>query len=208
MATFEATGAESYSWSNGVQNGMSVLAQTGSYFVTGIAQNGCSAIDSVNILVNSNPLVNLGNDTTICTYNLPLTINAGAGFVSYSWNTNEQSEEISALLAGTYQVTVSDQNGCTATDMLVLSVDNCLGLTENKISSLIYPNPTSQVIHVDLIDARPAKIMIYTALGEIVSSIATNQQVTVIDLEDLTAGMYTLVIESEKSKEYHPIIID
>ncbi len=208
MATFEATGAESYSWSNGVQNGMSVLAQTGSYFVTGIAQNGCSAIDSVNILVNSNPLVNLGNDTTICTYNLPLTLNAGAGFVSYNWNTNEQSEEISALLAGTYQVTVSDQNGCTATDMLVLSVDNCLGLTENKISSLIYPNPTSEVIHVDLIDARPAKIMIYSALGEIVSSIATNQQVTVIDLEELSAGMYTLVIESENSKEYHPIIIE
>lgn len=47
--------------------------------------------------------------------NVVITIGAGTGFTSYSWNTGATSESIAVTQSGSYEVTVTSQNGCTTT---------------------------------------------------------------------------------------------
>jgi hypothetical protein len=77
--------------------------------------------DEVTINVNPAPLVNIGADTTIC-QGETITLDAGPGFTSYLWNTNETSQTIQAATSGEYWVTVSNEFGCATTDVLNLNV--------------------------------------------------------------------------------------
>ncbi|MGC9332349.1 MAG: gliding motility-associated C-terminal domain-containing protein, partial [Bacteroidales bacterium] len=67
--------------------------------------------------------VNLGVDQTHCDYDVPVTIDAGAGFNGYSWNTLETTQTIDADTTGTYIVTVTNSYNCTASDAMLLTVN-------------------------------------------------------------------------------------
>lgn len=61
-------------------------------------------------------LVNLGPDETACMGN-SVTLNAGSyPNASYHWNTGESTQTINVYSSGNYTVTVTDANGCTASD--------------------------------------------------------------------------------------------
>jgi len=65
--TLAASGADSYSWDNGISDGIAFTpASTTTYTVTGTDANGCSNTDQVLVTVNSNPTVDAGADQTIC----------------------------------------------------------------------------------------------------------------------------------------------
>ena len=48
-------------------------------------------------------------------------VNGGFGNLSYTWNTGETSEDLFNLSAGNYDLTVSDQNGCTVSKSATIS---------------------------------------------------------------------------------------
>ena len=50
------------------------------------------------------------------------TLNAGSGFTSYLWNTGDVTQKIYANQSGKYTVTVTDANGCTASDEILVSI--------------------------------------------------------------------------------------
>ena len=51
----------------------------------------------------------------------PNTITADAGYTSYSWSTGETTQTIYPENAGTYEVTATDTNGCTAAKSILLT---------------------------------------------------------------------------------------
>jgi len=65
--TLNGAGATTYTWDNGVQNGVPFTpATTQAYTLTGTNAAGCSATDQVIVTVNAAPTVTLGPDTVIC----------------------------------------------------------------------------------------------------------------------------------------------
>jgi hypothetical protein len=65
-ATLSATGAFTYSWTNGVSNGLAFApTSTSIYSVTGTDANGCIGTDQVLVTVNALPSVNAGVDQTV-----------------------------------------------------------------------------------------------------------------------------------------------
>lgn len=116
-----------YSWSNGdTIASISVSpAETTTYYCT--VSNGISScVDSVTVTVN-NPLVNLGNDTTLCDGTL-YVCNAG-NFTSYSWSTGDTTSSIETQMPGTYSVTVTDSIGCSNSDSINVSYLSALTFT-------------------------------------------------------------------------------
>ena len=125
-----ANGANTYLWSEGSTTSsitVSPLAST-TYYVTG-SIDICQREDSFIVYVNPAPLINLGNDTTIC-YADTITISATAGYTDYLWNTGETTNSIIVIPSDTttYIVTVTNTYGCTASDDITINVRPDIGI--------------------------------------------------------------------------------
>ncbi|WP_343634477.1 gliding motility-associated C-terminal domain-containing protein [Fluviicola sp.] len=121
--TLTATGAQSYSWNNGVTNGVSfVPGSTATYTVTGTAANGCTGTDQVIITVNPIPVVNGGANQTICEGS-PFIL-SGSGAQTYTWNNGVTNGApfTPPLGTNTYVVTGTTAAGCQSTDTVVITV--------------------------------------------------------------------------------------
>jgi len=123
QATLNGTGAVSYSWDNGVTNGVAFTpSATTTYTVTGTDANGCQNTDQVIVTVNSLPTVNAGTDQTVCS-GASVTLN-GSGASSFSWDNGvTDGVAFSATSTTTYTVTGTDANGCQNTDQVTVNVN-------------------------------------------------------------------------------------
>lgn len=79
----------------------------------------CYAISSFNITVYNSFELDIDEVLQGCEAE-PNEINAGAGYASYLWSTGETTAAIYPEQAGTYEVTVTDMNTCTATKTVTL----------------------------------------------------------------------------------------
>ncbi len=111
------SGVYTYSWSNG-DSGPTAELGVGKHSVTVTDSLGCSASDSVNVVLPSTilsgtatagPEVCFGTNGTITGQGVD-----GYGNYSYLWDTGETTKTISKL-AGNYCVTITDIKGCKAT---------------------------------------------------------------------------------------------
>ena len=121
--TLTATGASTYSWNNGVNQGVSFTpATTQTYTVTGTTAAGCTNTASVTVTVNPLPIVVAGSDQTVCA-GTSVTLTA-TGAVTYSWN-NGVSQGVSFTPASTqtYTVTGTSAAGCTNTSTVTVTVN-------------------------------------------------------------------------------------
>lgn len=81
---------------------------------------------------------------------------------------------------------------------------------ENGIS--IYPNPTANVIHVQVADAKKSlkNIALINANGQIVLSkklVGQNERSYVIELNHISAGVYFLQATTDEGKVFHEMIV-
>lgn len=101
---------------------------------------------------------NLGADTTICSVNA-LTLDAGAGFSTYSWSNGSSSQTVLVDSANfglgihTIYVDITDTiSGCSATDTIIVEIVTCVGVKENtpNITMNVYPNPSNGQFMINL----------------------------------------------------------
>ncbi|HXH17436.1 MAG TPA: choice-of-anchor J domain-containing protein, partial [Chitinophagales bacterium] len=99
----------------GLAAGMNTVAWT-------VNNGGCGDFDTMSIFVIKPP-ANAGMDDTVCRGG-SVTLTASGG-VSYSWNTGQTTASITfnAFITKSYTVTVTDGNGCSATDTVVVAVN-------------------------------------------------------------------------------------
>ncbi|MDQ3052026.1 MAG: PKD domain-containing protein [Bacteroidota bacterium] len=114
-------GFQAYLWSDGTSNSTLNVTLSGTYAVTVTDLFSCTASDSIVVTVNSNPIVDLGADTTFCGGNTVI-LDPGASFVGYQWSDGSQNPTLSATSDGIFSVIVTDSNGCTGTDSITLIV--------------------------------------------------------------------------------------
>ena len=123
--TLSGNGASSYSWNNGVQNGVAFSPlNSGNYTVTGTAANGCTATDIVSVTVNPLPNVDAGNDQEFC--NPSNTILTASGAATYIWSngiTNGQVFATGGVGQTFYSVVGTDLNGCVNSDTVSIVVN-------------------------------------------------------------------------------------
>ena len=90
----------------------------GSYMVSVTDANGCTFATTATIteksaialsMTSQMPTCNGGNDATAS-----VSVSGGTSPYSYSWSNGQSSAAISGVQAGYYMVTVTDDNGCTA----------------------------------------------------------------------------------------------
>jgi len=111
-----------YSWNNGVNDAAAFApASTTTYVVTGTL-TGCSKTDSIQVAVNTLPIVGAGSDDTICS-GQSTTFTASGG-TTYIWSTGSSSNQITASPTQntTYYVT-GTTNNCSSSDTVSVTVN-------------------------------------------------------------------------------------
>jgi len=124
-------------WSNGhvgpIQTGLSA----GTYTFTITSGNGCAWIESVT-LAESDPLVVDADITDVsCSGNtkgrIQASVSGGRSPYSWTWSHGATDADPDQLTPGTYEVTVTDANGCSATASFEVETAGDLGLTFETI---------------------------------------------------------------------------
>jgi hypothetical protein len=110
----------SYVWQDNSSNQTFAANSTATYNVTVTDANGCSSGDTINVTVNANPVVSLGNDTTVCG---SLTLDAGNPGATYLWCNASTAQTVVMNASGTCEVVVTDANGCQGTDTISFTVN-------------------------------------------------------------------------------------
>jgi hypothetical protein len=121
--TLNGGGALTYSWNNGVTNGVAFIpATTTTYTVTGTNLQGCTDTATTTVTVNSLPIVSAGLDQTVCSGDTVVLI--GSGATSYSWNNGAVNNTgFVAQATQTYTLTGIDINLCQNTDQITINVN-------------------------------------------------------------------------------------
>ncbi len=121
-----------YLWNDGTTTQTKSVSASGTYYVTVTNIANCKGSDTVIATINPNPVVNLGNDTTIC-HNVTLSLNAGNPGATYLWSNGTTAQTLGVNTPGNYSVVVTDANACTGTDNINITVTNPPSGTINAV---------------------------------------------------------------------------
>ena len=115
-----------YLWSTGDTTQVISVApsSTSNYSVTVTNSDDCEDVDFITITVNDLPEAAIFGDTEVCEGESASLSAIGGG--TYSWNTGDSTATITTMptMTSFYSVTVTDNNGCTDTDITLLEVES------------------------------------------------------------------------------------
>lgn len=133
-----------YYWSNGVTSApTSNLNHTisglsgGKYKFTIQDAKGCIAIDSAILTASPALVISVNRTNATCGINngsIALNILSGTPSYAYSWNDGATTQNRTSLAPGSYQVTVTDINSCTASGAAVVTMTSSPTLNTTKIN--------------------------------------------------------------------------
>lgn len=106
-----------YLWSTNDTSQQVQTNQAGTYSVIVTDSTGCEGKDTIELSINNNPTVSLGNDTVICASDT-LLLDAGNAGNSYQWITSDTTQQIQISAQGMYSVIVTDIIGCKGNDSI------------------------------------------------------------------------------------------
>jgi gliding motility-associated-like protein len=133
--------------------GTGTFARTaGTYTFTVTDANGCTA--TTQVVVNCAVSCNITLSTVVTNVScnggrngaINLTVNGASGIVSFNWSNGATTQNISGLTAGTYSLTVTDANSCTASTSA--TVTQPTPLVASQIHTNIACNGGSSIVTI------------------------------------------------------------
>ncbi|OFX52782.1 MAG: hypothetical protein A2046_12530 [Bacteroidetes bacterium GWA2_30_7] len=121
---------------------------------------------------------------------IDVSVIGGTQPYTYLWNDGSINQDYTGATTGTYSMTVTDANGCTAQY-------DYTGLNSiSKKSINVYPNPTKGILNIE--NAENSSIKIYNIIGDVVATVKNATTLTKVDISNLAEGSYIVKILSDK----------
>ena len=110
-----------YLWSDGSTGPTLSVNENGVYSVTATdPSTGKSSSASVNVSVQTNPIVDLGPDYLLAEAETKV-LDAGNPGMTYLWSTGATDQTITVSTSATYSVVVTNANACIGTDEIIIT---------------------------------------------------------------------------------------
>jgi trimeric autotransporter adhesin len=119
------TGYTTYTWSSGNTNQTLTVNTTGTYTITVTNTSGCTGTASKTITQSPPPTTTIAGESSICPGG-SITLDAGAGFSTYAWSNGTTSQSTTISTVGTYSVTITNAQGCSASASKTITSSNQL----------------------------------------------------------------------------------
>ncbi len=139
-------------------------------------------------------------------------VSGGVPPYEYLWSDGQTENPAIDLIPATYQVVVTDANGCTIE--LVGDVGSLSGL--NDIAGLenlaVFPNPNNGdfLIQLQLSNPMDLHIEVYNSMGQLLQQVASERSIGGqwdINLGNVAAGMYNLQIRLDDRVISRPVVV-
>lgn len=188
--TFQATGAQTYEWTNNALNGTPVIPVNGMYTVVGTDANGCSGSDEVNVILHNVMASIFASGTTLTAGTLVDMTAEWVNCADMSPIAGETDVFFQPVSMGSYAIVVQDNvYGCKDTSNCV-SI-SFVGLDENTSSSLsAYPVPTNGKVTISSSNENISRIELMDVLGKILEVTEPNNMETEIDLSSYSPNQF------------------
>jgi hypothetical protein len=207
-ATTSVTGG-SFTWSNNANGASIVVSPTSqtSYTVS-YSLNGCSPVSAnAQVTVNPTPSVSAGPDTIVCQSDLPITLTATSSTsgVTYIWSNGAATANSLVTAGGSYTVT-GTLNGCSSTDVVIVTTDPCAEIIENEILYSVYPNPTNGLFYVKSSTSTNSEIELLNIEGKIIFKDRFIGNNKTINLSSYENGLYIVkILDTKKSTVFRVV---
>ena len=167
---FSETACDAYTW-----NGQTYTA-SGDYIQTLPTANGCDSTVTLHLTINY-------SDTT------ELYIDCADS--CYYWNNEYLCE------TGDYSFTTSNIQGCDSLVILHLTITN--GINEHTSFDLdLYPNPTSQFLHIKSSESTILRYMLYDVYGQLLQSDEVMSTFTSLNMTNYPTGTYLIKVQTNR----------
>ena len=196
------TGGYSIIWENEERGHTASFLSAGLNEVIVKDTNGCEKSAFIQIGSPDSLRVDFQVTADSTFYDVRAIATGGTGSYTYHWDDSgrQMNQTAEDLVEGYYTVTVTDENGCTITGKVEVSSTTSNLEADIPQAIVAFPNPTSDILHVDLKDISGAKELDLVDLkGKWLNrwSFKQSQMHAAIDLTDLIKGLYLLRIKSD-----------
>jgi gliding motility-associated-like protein len=177
-------GGFNHVWSNGATSEDIASLVAGNYTVTVTDVNACSAQRSITITEPATLTLSEVHTDYACassTGSVNLSVAGGTSPYSFVWSNSAVTEDLTNLTAGTYDVVVTDINGCNQT----------LSATVQAIQAM---STTVSNTNLTCFGATGANIDLSVSGGSAPYSFVWSNSATTEDLNGLSAGVYDVLV--------------
>ncbi|MDB4533889.1 gliding motility-associated C-terminal domain-containing protein [Vicingaceae bacterium] len=177
-----------FAWGNGATTEDISSLSSGTYSCTITDGNGCQVQTGTLNLFNSPGDLNVTTDLVtneICNNNagaITVTTTGGSAPITYSWDNGSTSEDISGLTSGSYNLTVTDANGCIFNHSE--SISNTAGTLQIDNAVLTHENCNDGSGSINLIISGGSAPFTYN----------WDNGATIEDISSLSAGNYFITV--------------
>lgn len=177
-----------YNWSNNQTTNPITNLCAATYYVTVTDFNNCTASDTFVITEPSQIIVQLDHVDVLCNGDstgsaFVVNSSGGTGSLIYLWSYQNQSDStIDSIPAGTYIITVTDENACSISDTVTVLQPTPIQVSTISVTAAICENPTGSAT-VDAFGGTPGYTYSWNGSTgpSITSVVAGNYSVTITD---------------------------
>jgi PKD repeat protein len=138
--TSGGTGPYMYQWSTGITTATATGLAAGTYTVQITDANGCTSTANASISENGGAVLAL-NTVTNVTCNggnngsIDINVSGGSAPYTYLWSNSAAVQDPSSLTAGSYSLTVTDNNGCHSILNVTINQPSAINVTTSVVTS-------------------------------------------------------------------------
>ena len=193
------TAPYAYLWSNGATTGTATGLSIGEHSVIVTDDVGASVMRSASITQPDELSITLTVDAHVSTVGgndgaITASVTGGVEPYSYLWNNDETTASISSLIAGEYELTVTDANGATSLGSVIVTQPKPFEANIQVVTEVSGGGSYGELSAFGLYGEEP-----YTYLW----SNGADSQV----ISNLTAGTYSVIITDDEGKEEEASIV-
>ncbi|MDR9399683.1 MAG: T9SS type A sorting domain-containing protein [Salibacter sp.] len=185
-------------WNDGSDDQTLLVDSDGTYWVEVTSTQNCVNSDTLTVIENASPEVDLGNDTVLSP-GYTITLDAGnAG--TYLWNDGSTDTTKTITwndVPGEFSVQVESTDGCVNADFIFIDANTGIeDVVKGDIK--VYPNPTRDNANIDmnLKESGEMTIEVYSLSGQLLQQqqygASVGHQVVPVDLSTVESGMYII----------------